>query len=450
MQNEERDRGKLKDLSSKAIANLGFDEPLGPEDKRLVQLNDVRGDFKEYNLLWQLGIREPDGPAETTLERHRLLFGGHQGCGKSTELLQLAQKLHRPDRYFVVFLDALKELDIHNLRYSDISLAQARALLLQLQNSGTDVPNVFLTPLETWFDERLRKRETTKDFALQITASAKAKSGVPLLFELFAQLQSAIKTNSTYKEEVRTVVRNTFSEFAEAFNTLINHAEDRISEAHLGKRVLFIVDGTDRLRSDDAEDFFINDVYQPQLINTNIIYCAPIILLTERSVRHSFESFRLPMIKVKEKGVHETLVQPMEKLRELVTNRVSPELFEDQLTIDYLIEYSGGHVRDLIRLLMYALREAQGQLITREMAGEAIRQLATDYRRLIEQDDYQLLVEIDCAPNDFAPISDKTRRMLYDLVLLEYNSYWWQSHPAVQTLPGYQRALAQSYPERAC
>ncbi len=87
MQNEERGKVDLQDLSSKAIANLGFNEPLEPEDKRLVQLNDVRGDFEEDKLLWHLGIRESDGPAEAIPERPRLLFGGHQGCGKSTELL---------------------------------------------------------------------------------------------------------------------------------------------------------------------------------------------------------------------------------------------------------------------------------------------------------------------------------------------------------------------------
>lgn len=106
MQNEANSSIDLKDLSRKAIVNLRFDEPLEPGDERLVQLNDVRGDFKESNLLWQLGIWESDGEAETTLERQRFLFGGHRGCGKSTELRQLAQKLHRPDRYFVVFLDA--------------------------------------------------------------------------------------------------------------------------------------------------------------------------------------------------------------------------------------------------------------------------------------------------------------------------------------------------------
>lgn len=223
----------------------------------------------------------------------------------------------------------------------------------------------------------------------------------------------------------------------------LGHVEDQINKAGLGQRVLFIVDGTDRLRSDDADDLFNRDVYQLQLIETSIIYCTPIGLLTERSVLHSFGPFRLPMIKVKEKGACEVLAPSMAKLQELISMRVSPDLFEDRTTIDYLIEHSGGHIRDLIRLLTYALREARGRSITREMTNEAIRQLATEYRRLIEQDDYQLLVEIDQAPVDFAPISDKTCRMLYDLVLLEYNSYWWQSHPTVRTLPGYQRALAQ-------
>ena len=434
----------IRELSRKAIGNLRFDEPLDPGDPRLVPLNDVRGDFNEGHLLWQLGILEPGSAAETTIERQRLLFGGHRGCGMSTELRRLTQLLHRPDRYFVVFLDALTELDIHNLRYSDISLAKAKVLLLKLQDFNIEVANVFLAKLESWFDQRLRQRVTARDFALQITAGAQTKTGIPFLVDLFAKLQSSIKLNSTYKEEVRTVVRNTFSEFAEAFNTLIRHAEDRINAAGLGQRVLFIVDGTDRLQSEEADDFFINNVHQLQELDTNVIYCAPISLLTERIVLHSYEPFRLPMIKIQEKGARVVLPAPMERLRELVANRVSSELFDDPLTIDHLIEHAGGHVRDLIRLLRYALREAQGRVITKAMAEAAIRQLATEYRRLIEQDDYQLLVEIDRAPVDYAPISDKTRRMLYDLVLLEYNSFWWQSHPVVRTLPGYQQALAQS------
>jgi hypothetical protein len=66
-----------------------------------------------------------------------------------------------------------------------------------------------------------------------------------------------------------------------------------------------------------------------------------------------------------------------------------------------------------------------------------VRRLATDYRRIIQQEDYALLAAIDRAPPEFTPIDGRTRRLLYDLALLEYNSFWWASHPAVRTLEGY-------------
>jgi hypothetical protein len=38
---------------------------------------------------------------------------------------------------------------------------------------------------------------------------------------------------------------------------------------------------------------------------------------------------------------------------------------------------------------------------------------------------------------------DRTRRLLYNLALMEYNDgAWRRSHPVVRTLEGYQRALA--------
>lgn len=73
-------------------------------------------------------------------------------------------------------------------------------------------------------------------------------------------------------------------------------------------------------------------------------------------------------------------------------------------------------------------------------ATSAVQRLATDYKRLLEPEDYQLLAEIDQAPLDYAPVTPQTRRLLYNLALLEYNSFWWQSHPVVRTLPGYREA----------
>jgi hypothetical protein len=79
--------------------NLDYDLPLNPGDTRLVPLNDARGNFSENRILKAVGV----DPATNTLrwqpERLYVLFGGHRGCGKSTELRQLADKLAGADRY---------------------------------------------------------------------------------------------------------------------------------------------------------------------------------------------------------------------------------------------------------------------------------------------------------------------------------------------------------------
>ena len=72
------------------------------------------------------------------------------------------------------------------------------------------------------------------------------------------------------------------------------------------------------------------------------------------------------------------------------------------------------------------------------MAATAARRLTKEYRRLVQPDDFALLARIDRAGTDYAPVTEQTRRLLYDLAPLEYNSYWWQSHPAVRALDGYR------------
>ncbi|MGH9800656.1 MAG: hypothetical protein ACRD82_09850 [Blastocatellia bacterium] len=428
-------------LSRQARANLTYDSPLEPDDTKWVDLNPVRGDFSESKMLYTLGIvgEEALMPLPGPLY---LAFSGHRGCGKSTELRRMEKRLQRHDRYFVVFIDVLNVLDVNNLRYSDILLAQAKALFDRLAEQRINLDQVFLTNLENWFKERIEKHDTTRNFAAEIKAGSEARGGLPWFVKIFGALSDSIRVNSTYKTEIRENVRNSFKEFADAFNPLLIHAEERLAAANHGKKILFIVDGTDRLRGEDAEYFFIRDVYQLKLIEACFIYCAPIRLLSEHGdLQQTFELLRLPMIKISDKSETSLLIKSRDVLRDLVYHRVDCRLFDFETTVDYLIRYSGGHVRDLVRPLNYCLAETLGQRrIDSDCAQRAVKQLATEYRRLIQQDDYSLLKKIDQSGKDYTPNTDATRCLLYDLVLLEYNVYWWQSHPVVTTLNAYQSA----------
>ena len=108
-----------------------------------------------------------------------------------------------------------------------------------------------------------------------------------------------MKINSTYKTQLRRTLQNYFGEFSEAFNNLIKAAEDAIQTAGRGRRILFIIDGTDRLSGDDAHAFFVTDVYQLQQVQGLFIYCAPIHLTYETlTIRQNYTSiFHLPRMR---------------------------------------------------------------------------------------------------------------------------------------------------------
>jgi energy-coupling factor transporter ATP-binding protein EcfA2 len=420
--------------------NLKYDEPIDENSPFFVDTAAARGHFSFRGIYKSLFI-DPVSMSFKNIPPQRVyqLFLGHRGCGKSTELRRLKHKLHHPDRFFVVFLDALNKLDINNLGYADILLALAASLSEELAKAQIDLPEEYIKPLVKWFDERVETHNYTKDYAAEIKAGLTAKSGLPFLAELFATITTSLRINSTYKEEVRTVLTNSFSQFSSAFNILLSAAEEALIEAGKGRSLLFVIDGTDRLRQEDHRRFFINEAHQLQQIEGNFIYCAPIQLANEEGqVNEAFKTFILPMVKVREKQDPTPLPDAYTALRELVYKRINDRLFDAETTVDYLITHSGGNPRHLIRLLDYAFQETDGEILDNPAAERAVKHLANDLRRILNTDDYALLARIDSCDDEIN--DDKVRRLLYNLALLEYNSYWRLTHPAVQTLAAYQYA----------
>ncbi|CAK8721334.1 Orc1-like AAA ATPase domain-containing protein [Candidatus Electrothrix laxa] len=429
---------------------LDYNEPLRPDDELsqglFVDTSEARGDFSIKRLHRELNV-DNQGIAHTasaTPQKQYILFTGHRGCGKSTELLRTATYLHHPDRYYVIHLDCLEKLDINNLKYSDVLLALAAALLKKLeQEEGITIDQIFLTSLENWFKERVEAHTSLRDFATEVKAGVKVQTGLPRLSKLFGELTNKINIASTYREELRLVVRNNFTEFTEAFNQLIQDGEEKIRVAGKGKRILFTVDGTDRLDQEDAPKFFIENVHQLTQINGLFIYCAPIHLLHQVNTINAIFSqpFRLPMLKVRDRDGEE-LPENIAVMRELALRRVPEQLFDEPDTVDYLVRYSGGHPRDLLRLLKVAINYSEEERIDRAAAEKAVKQVANEYRRFISNSDYTRLVQIDLHPDAPDDFTDKqSNELLYNLTLLEYSDYFWKSHPLITSLPGYEKAL---------
>ena len=325
---------------------LRVDEPLdGENDPRWVDTGAARGEYSHHRLYRMLGVN-PDGAAlrlGTPPERSYYLFCGHRGCGKSTELRRVRNDLHSPTLYYVVFADAAQELDVNNLRYQDILLHLASKLVEQLNGDDIGIERVHLRRIEDWFTQRVERQEETSQFALEIKAGAGVETGLPFIGKVFARISDTFKTNSTYKTELRRTLQNYFTDFADAFNHLIEAAEDAVRAAGMGRRILFVIDGTDLLRDEDARAFFIADVHQLQQVRGLFIYCAPIHLVYEgTSIEQSFDRiFNLPMIKVANADGSRNEIG-FNAMREMLYRRAAPNLFDDGV-VDDLIEQSGGH-----------------------------------------------------------------------------------------------------------
>ncbi|HSI51541.1 MAG TPA: hypothetical protein VLA61_25005 [Ideonella sp.] len=404
-------------------------------------LEQHRGAYSRQRMLTAFHL-DPAGqlrPGTKAKTAEAVLFGGHVGCGKSTELRDYAGLFRHA--YTVHQLELTKQLDINNLRFSDLLIALAQALVDTFEDAQLSLrPDpVFIKPVVDWFETRILKQERFKDIEGEVKTEIKAQGGIPFLASLLATMTAKVRGGASYREELRREVRDGFLQLSLHFNALIAHANGLLSHQGHGP-LLFIIDGTDKLSKEDADAFFHADVNQLSQIQTNLIVCAPISVLLEVSVTaQRFTRVQLPMVKVFNED-ETTRGGEEDALIALVCKRMPLVYFDDEETVRYLVQCSGGHVRDLLRLVRAAFSRITQDLITREVAEQAVRDVASEYQRLVRQSDWAELVRIDLSRGEEKDRTDDRLRMLYDLVLLEYNNYWWRSHPLVRLLPPYAKA----------
>ena len=236
-------------------------------------------------------------------------------------------------------------------------------------------------------------------------------------------------------------MKKTFTQFADAFKALVNAAEETLAERGLTERLLLIADGTDKIPLDDAERLFVHESEQLLAIQALVLYTAPITLkYGGTSVSKLDTDEVLPIIELHQRDGkrHEVGWRTM---RELLAKRIDPATFADPVLIDRLIEYSGGHPRELLRLLRMACELTESEHIEAPTVESAIDRLAADCRYWLQPEDYELLAKVDASKGAHVGNDERARNLLWRLALLHYNDGSWRAtHPVVRRLEGYQQA----------
>lgn len=175
--------------------NLKYDEPLTPGNDKIVKTFSGRGEVNYNRIYKPLGYDTKSKTLKSKPSKTFALLCGHTGSGKSTELRIIQDKLDHNHLYFVIFVDALKELDINNFSYPDLLMALAGKLFERLNESAVCIDTVHLKKLDDWFGERIEKHENTKEYAAEIKSGIEAELSIPFLTKIFAKVTNSFKTN---------------------------------------------------------------------------------------------------------------------------------------------------------------------------------------------------------------------------------------------------------------
>ena len=282
----------------------------------------------------------------------KILFYGHGGSGKSTELNKLVTELD--DAYLVVPLSVREEMSLTDVNGEDLILVLAERLATRAQAAGLALDDEALQRVLDYFSTVSETSKTEKAGSIKAELGAELKSP-----GLLSSLRSLF---TTFKGEVRYEARSESTRIARIrrrpgdlinyTNLLINAVREALPH---GQRLLFIVEDLDKLDIATARQVFIEKTNLLTGLNANIIYTIPIFTFHSPDARILHAQFQqnvsLPMIKVT--GPNGERAPGFEIARRIVTRRLG----EDALSadaMDLLLEKTGGVLQHAFEVIIGA------------------------------------------------------------------------------------------------
>jgi hypothetical protein len=199
-------------------------------------------------------------------------------------------------------------------------------------------------------------------------------------------------------------------------------------------------------------------------MQAHLIYTVPLRLVRsdgpQLQQRYGVAPFVLPMVKVIERGSRTSFQPGVDCLRALLQKRLGDLSLEEVFApdaLDFLLKYSGGHVRDL----MIFVREActySDVPIPLQAAHQAIQQTVRTFSTAIPEPHWKKLAELDRSFDQMILGGDDDYLvMLENLSVLEYINGggddpfalaepWYAVNPIVRELQKFKaaaRALAK-------
>jgi len=410
------------------------------EEDRQYYINfaSVRGGPVIGNLKNRILLLSPDEPTYQ-------LFTGHVGCGKSTELRWLKAELEDAG-FHVVYFESTQSLEMQDVDISDILLAITGQVSKNLEDIGID-----LKP--GYFEQRFKDIKEIFKTPIELS-QVKLSVGI-------ANITAQTKESLTLRDRLRGYLEPQTRGIIKAINQEVLEPAIATLKSRGKKGLVIIVDGLDKVANkliqanrNQQEYLFVDRGDQLSYFNCHLIYTIPLALRFSNEVHRLIDRFGnievLPMVAVKShQGIdHE---EGINLLRQLVLARAFPELkpqerfnrlgevFDTPEILERLCHISGGHVRQLLRLLNQAIATEMNLPISLPSVEKVIREEQNFLTLPLARNQWDLLQEVKQTQSVQRATHDSDYSydiLMRSLLVFEYKdreNTWFDVNPIVAT-----------------
>ncbi|OZH52974.1 KAP family P-loop domain-containing protein [Hydrocoleum sp. CS-953] len=424
------------------------------EQKYYIDFSSVRGgqiieDLKDNIAMWS--------PDEPTCQ----LFTGHIGCGKSTELWRLKQQLEE-EGFHVIYFESDKDLEMGDIDVSDILLTIAR----QVSESLETLEKVKLEEpkgLKGLLDGVSKLLQTELDI------SASAELGVPGVGQVtvdeeglefvalgIGKITAKAKSSPQLRSKLRDYLGPRTNGIIETINQeLLEPAHEKLKQ-HGKNGLVVIVDNLDKVDSSpkpwgrpQPEYLFVDRGEQLTGLHCHVIYTLPLALRFSNDYGTLIQRFKnpakvLPMVSIQLQDGN-NCGEGMALLRQLVLARAFPnlepeqrlkkitEIFDSAETLDHLCQMSGGHVRNVLRLLNEAIKKEKKLPISRDSLDKVVQNFRNERILAVEDEEWELLRQV--AKTQKVTGDDGYQRLIRSMFVYEYQDdegSWFDINPILK------------------
>ena len=380
------------------------------DEKYYIDFSSVRGGKIIQELRDNITFFSPDRPT-------CVLFTGHIGCGKSTELLRLKAELEG-EGFYVVYFESSEDMEMADVDIGDFLLSVARRVSQSLADMSLDEPSLLKDLLQgAW---RVLNAEVV---GMKAKLPGVGDVGVSSDSDKFSlafgigEITAKTKDDATLRGRLNQYLGPQKTKLLEAINSeLLEPAIEKLKQQ--GKKgLVVIVDNLDRVDSrakswgrPQQEYLFIDQSEYLTKLGCHVVYTMPLALKFSNDYGNLTQRFPedpkvLPMVPVQLPDG--SIFEPgMVLLRQMVLARAFPDLnpqqrlnqitqvFDNAKSLDRLCQVSGGHVRDLLRLLNNWIQKERKLPLSRKTLEALIRYRRNEMTMQISDDEWELLRQV--------------------------------------------------------